>query len=135
MQVDPIKPALKAPGTKRLKLEYDGPVSKFAFKISLPPYNKDKTVTVSGVVTGLDKLPIVSNGVVTGYKTQGKAVQVEPMRSKLKAHGTERLKLSCDKLLSTVAFKFSLRRYTKGTTCRTGGCPSVACACTCCPTS
>ena len=40
MQVDPIKPTLKPPGTKRLKLKYDEPPSKFAFKFYLRRYNK-----------------------------------------------------------------------------------------------
>jgi hypothetical protein len=35
MQVEPIKPALKAPGTKRLELIYDGPLSKFPFNFNL----------------------------------------------------------------------------------------------------
>jgi len=35
MQVDPIKPKLKLPGTKRLKLKYDVPLSNFAFKFNL----------------------------------------------------------------------------------------------------
>ena len=39
MQVDPIKPKLKLPGTKRWKLNCDGRLSKFAFKINLHPYN------------------------------------------------------------------------------------------------
>jgi len=34
VQVDPIKPALKAPGTKRLELIYDGLVSNFAFNFN-----------------------------------------------------------------------------------------------------
>ena len=42
MQVDPIKPKLKPPGTKRLKLIYDGPVSKFAFKINFRRHTKEK---------------------------------------------------------------------------------------------
>ena len=33
MQVDPIKPLLKAPGTKRLEMIYDGPLSYFACPI------------------------------------------------------------------------------------------------------
>jgi len=45
---------------------------------------------------------------------QGRAVQVHPMKTTLKPPGTERLKLKCDKLVSTSAFKFSMRRYTKG---------------------
>ena len=40
MQVDPIKPTLKAPGTKRLKLEYDGLLSNFAFKFNLRRYTQ-----------------------------------------------------------------------------------------------
>ena len=35
VQVDPIKPTLKAPGTKRLKLEYDELLSSFAFSFNL----------------------------------------------------------------------------------------------------
>ena len=38
MQVDPIKPTLKASGTKRLKLKYDEPLSKLAFKFNLRRY-------------------------------------------------------------------------------------------------
>ena len=37
MQLDPIKPKLKLPGTKLLKPKCDGPLSKFAFKINLYP--------------------------------------------------------------------------------------------------
>ena len=41
MQVDPIKPALKAPGTKRLKLTYGMElISKVAFKFKLRRYNQ-----------------------------------------------------------------------------------------------
>jgi len=36
------------------------------------------------------------------------------MKSKLKPPGIERLKLKCDILLSTSAFKFNMRRYTTG---------------------
>jgi hypothetical protein len=37
VQIDPIKPTLKAPSTKRLKLKCNEPLSKFAFKIQLAP--------------------------------------------------------------------------------------------------
>jgi hypothetical protein len=37
-QVDPIKPALKAPGTERLKPKCDKPLSKFAFNLNLRRY-------------------------------------------------------------------------------------------------
>jgi len=39
VQVDPIKPTLKPPGTKRLKLKFDVLLSTFAFKINLRRYN------------------------------------------------------------------------------------------------
>jgi hypothetical protein len=38
VQVDPVKPTLKAPGTKRLKLKCDQLLSIFAFKFNLGPY-------------------------------------------------------------------------------------------------
>ena len=40
MQVDPIRPTLKLPGTKRLKLECDEPLSNFAFNFNLRRYNE-----------------------------------------------------------------------------------------------
>jgi len=41
----------------------------------------------------------------------GKAVQVDPINPTLKAPGPQHLILKYDKLLSTCAFKFNLRRY------------------------
>jgi len=38
VQVDPIKPTLKAPVSKSLKLKYDKPVSNVAFKFNLRHY-------------------------------------------------------------------------------------------------
>ena len=38
VQVDPIKPTLKAPGSMLSKLSYDGPVSIFAFNFNLHRY-------------------------------------------------------------------------------------------------
>jgi len=40
VQVDPIKTTLTAPGTERLKLECDEPLSNFAFNFNLRRYNK-----------------------------------------------------------------------------------------------
>jgi hypothetical protein len=42
----------------------------------------------------------------------GGAVQVDPMKPMLKLPGPMLLKLKCDKLLSTFAFKFNLHRST-----------------------
>ena len=41
----------------------------------------------------------------------GRAVQVDPIKPMLKPPGTKHLRLKCDKLLSSFAFKFYLRRY------------------------
>jgi hypothetical protein len=40
MQVDPIKPTLKAPGSKRLKLEHVNLLSNFAFRFNLHRYSQ-----------------------------------------------------------------------------------------------
>ena len=40
MQVDPIKPTLKARGIKLLKLKYDKPLSKIAFNSNLRRYTR-----------------------------------------------------------------------------------------------
>jgi len=41
VQVDPIKPAFKAPGTKRLKLICGEQLSNFAFNFNLRNYNEE----------------------------------------------------------------------------------------------
>ena len=41
MQADPIKPTLRAPGTKSLKLQHDELLSDFAFKFNLHRYTKE----------------------------------------------------------------------------------------------
>jgi hypothetical protein len=50
VQVDPIKPTLKAPGTKRLKLKFDILLSNFAFKFNLRRYIKAKSGKLVGMV-------------------------------------------------------------------------------------
>ena len=40
MQVAPIKPTLKAPGTERLQLKYEELLSNFGFKFNLRRYSK-----------------------------------------------------------------------------------------------
>ena len=44
VQVEPIKPTLKPPGTKRLKLEYVVPLSNVAFKFNLHRYTPGPAV-------------------------------------------------------------------------------------------
>jgi hypothetical protein len=42
VQVDPINTTLKAPGTKRLKLNYDAPRSSFAFNFDVRRYTVER---------------------------------------------------------------------------------------------
>jgi hypothetical protein len=41
VQVDPVKLTLKAPGSKRLTLKYDGLISTFAFNFNLRRYSPE----------------------------------------------------------------------------------------------
>jgi hypothetical protein len=50
VQVEPIKPALKAPGIKLLKLKYDKPLSNFAFKFQLAPLHLGGITVVAGLL-------------------------------------------------------------------------------------
>ena len=58
----------------------------------------------------------------TGGVDEGEAVQVDPMKPKLKPPGPKRLKLECAILLSTSAFKSNLGRYMKGGAFELSGC-------------
>jgi hypothetical protein len=44
VQVDPTKPKLKPPGTKRLKLDCDVLLSTSGFRFNLRRYNEDELV-------------------------------------------------------------------------------------------
>ena len=52
MQVDPVKPMLKPPGTKHLKLKCDMLLSTFAFKINLRRYDKARLEGELGAAHG-----------------------------------------------------------------------------------
>jgi len=45
VQVDPIKPTLKTPGTERLKLKYEELVSNFCFKFNFAPLHRGRCPT------------------------------------------------------------------------------------------
>ena len=66
VQVDPIKPTLKAPGTKRLKLKCDEPLSNFAFNFNLRRYN---LVTADDFGRGLHSSPFQLNLSRFGHTT------------------------------------------------------------------
>jgi hypothetical protein len=71
VQVDPIKPALKAPGSKGLELISDAPLSNCAFKFNLRRYSVGRRHEQGAV--------------------RRRAVQVDPTKPALKAPGTLRL--------------------------------------------
>ena len=50
VQVDPIKPTLKASGTKRLTLKCDEPLSNVAFKFDLRRYITDVFIAIGSMV-------------------------------------------------------------------------------------
>jgi len=58
VQVDPTKPMLNPPGTKRLKLKYDELLQSFAFNFDLRRY------TEAGPARGSAQLEEVVSGVV-----------------------------------------------------------------------
>jgi hypothetical protein len=58
VQIDPIKPALKAPGIKRLELINDGPLSNIAFNFNLRRHSKDITVLMLSSRVGRCRLTL-----------------------------------------------------------------------------
>jgi len=100
VQVDPIKPTLKAPGNGRLKLKCDILLSSFAIRVNLRRYTPEFPLYMLA--------DIVDVYYVDAY---GRAVQIDPMKPVLKAPGTMLLKPICDERLSNFAFKFNLRCY------------------------
>ena len=56
VQVDPFKPTLKAPGTERLKLKHDEPLSDFAFNFKLRRYTEDMERSSSEILKKLEDL-------------------------------------------------------------------------------
>ena len=109
MQVDPIKPTLKAPGTQRLKLKYDKLLSSFAFNFNLRRYN-----TESDHLFHLNYAVTLFNASEVG---RCRFTASKPVLKLVRAYGgcNQRLKkLEYHKLLSTFAFEFNLRRYSEG---------------------
>ena len=55
MQVDPIKLTLKAPGSERLKLKYDNPLSDFPLSFDLRRYMTEAARAAAEDRTALEK--------------------------------------------------------------------------------
>jgi len=94
VQLDPIKPKLKLPGTQRFKFQCEELPSSFAFKFNLRRYN-----WVSWDGGGTHRyLNCYHASVRAAFKFNGRCK-------------TQRLKLEYHKLLTTSAFNFNLRQY------------------------
>ena len=85
--------------------KYEKLLSRFAFNVNLRRY--------SMVLTGRDMTNQAHIMRSLEYQDLGRAVQVDPIKPKLKAPGTKRLTPKYDERLSNFAFKFKLRRYTR----------------------
>jgi hypothetical protein len=91
VQVDPIKPRLEAPGTKRLKLKYNHTIKCFQFCFNfafnqLAPLHQG----LRGSAENVGELRRQHQRGRAGH--YGRAVQVDPIKPTLKAPGTKRLK-------------------------------------------
>jgi hypothetical protein len=66
VQIDPIKPKLKAPGPQRLKLEFDGLLSDFAFNstCATTPREQSSTDARGGDANTLRALAVVDTRVL-----------------------------------------------------------------------
>ena len=120
----PMKLMLKASGPKRLKLNYEKMFSSFAFRLCFQAllsrfaFKLCFQALISSFDTKLcfqfQRVPQQEGCAqeLDAARRPGRAVQVDPIKPALKAPGTKRLKLKYDELLSNLAFKFNLRRYT-----------------------
>ena len=132
-----FKPVLTLPGSwfQRWNLNFEVPAFMFlscAFDSNLCPYmwalgfcaaGAGQAAAFAGdavlakaasarIFSLIDRVPTIdTKPFVDG--TPGRVVQVDSMKPTLKAPGYERLTLKCDDLLSSFAFKFNLRRYTR----------------------
>ena len=114
VKVDPIKPKLKAPGTKRLKLKCDEQLSNVAFNFNVRRYNKveaRRTQVVIKQVSNKWRLALkrLQHNVVgrCRLKTMSKPVFKVPMA------WSQRLNLQYDETLSNFAAKLNVCRYNK----------------------
>jgi len=64
---------------------------------------------VDGASVGISYDIVINTPALMRLVNQGREVQVDPIKPMLKAPGSKRVKLQCDILLATSAFKFNLR--------------------------
>ena len=98
VRVDPIKPTLKAPGIKLLKLKYDKPLSNFAFKFNLRRYILEALLDNSKVEDFA--LPFKCKRVLRPYQQEG--VNWLAFLRRFKLHGA-----LCDDMVGRCSFTLS----------------------------
>jgi len=103
---------LKPPGTKRLKLKCDEPLSNVAFNFNLRRFILVAAGRARRRRHGAVARPAGAEPRGAAARRHGRAVQVHPIKATLKPPGTRRLKLKYYQLPSSFAFKFYLRRFT-----------------------
>jgi hypothetical protein len=67
VQVDPIKPKLKPPGSKRLIRKCDEPLSMFAFSFNLRCFIQELRGIVGDDYTRIGKMSIIEEGEAGAY--------------------------------------------------------------------
>ena len=106
VQVDPMNPKLKAPGSKPLILKYDGPLSNRAFNFSLRRYN----MVYSALLDPIQLAASASSSIPCEWRLVRRC-RLTLSKPTLNAPGSMLLKLKYDGPLSKFAFKSNLRRY------------------------
>jgi len=82
VQVEPMKPVFKAPGTELLKLQYDETLSNLAFNVNLRRYSWElRRPGVEGQRQGIHSVGRARGR--HGRRPSGGAVQVDPMKPTL----------------------------------------------------
>jgi hypothetical protein len=108
------EPVLKAPMVSAFETTMCSTAFKLCFQLLLLPLHQDRQAHDEPLGAAQ---PQEEGGDCQdqhrGGGAQGRTVQVDPVKSTLKSPETKRLKLICDELLSSFAFKSKLRRYIK----------------------
>ena len=110
MQVDPIKPKIKPPGTKRLKLKCDIPLSTSAFKFVLRRYTK--AAAAAGGMTKAEKMAAAMAKIELGLAA---AAAVEAARARVAegaaaAAGTAAGGVATVPVVATATKAFNIRK-------------------------
>jgi len=84
VQVDPIKPTWKAPGSKRLKLEHEKQLSNFAFNFNSRRYTV-ATAAAADATAANTAGPLASVDATDADVVRGRAVQVGSIKPRVES--------------------------------------------------